>query len=610
MTGLAASIQLTHDEVKLLDAVQALVVVLDAGGCVVTVNAATEGATGFSRAELAERRASWLILSGDLGGPVPGTRATGSWRSRTGGPRRVSWMAEPYRSSGVDGPLTLLTGTDVTDEWSALEAQRAIEWQLRSVAASVPAILWAVDRDGCLTMMEGKGTRHLPDAPDALVGRSIFEALDSRPELLAHVRRGLAGESFSELIELAGRTFESRYEPLYDAAGTSVGLAGVAMDITEQRRSERALAQAQKMESLGVLAGSVAHDFNNLLTAILGFAGLIKLSPSLEDEEREHVYLIEQSARRGADIAGRLLSFARGGLARFVPVDLREVVNETVRLVRPTLHTGLQVSVALPAEAVTTEGDYGQLQQALLNILLNARDAMPCGGSIAVTLAAAQGRAHLTVADNGPGMDEETQSRIFEPFFTTKEAGVGTGLGLAISYGIIRGHGGEVTVDSSPGLGTRFVLSVPLRESVPPPPEAEAGDGNLVLVVDDDDIVRRSTCATLADLGYNVVEVGAGALAVEMVRARPGRFAAVLLDLVMPGMAGREVFHQLAALRPELPVVICTGYAAEGHIDDTMKRSVAGVLQKPCSAERLCAVLHEVGAEPVRRARARAGAHT
>ena len=476
------------------------------------------------------------------------------------------------------------------------------------LADAIPALLWAIDCDGVYTMAAGKGVELFPEPYRPCVGASALKLFAAHPGFLDQIRRGLAGEAFSTHVDLADHTFESRYEPLRDDSGAVAGLAGVLTDVTTQRQNEQELFQAQKMESLGVMAGSVAHDFNNLLTAILGFAGLLKGTPGLGEEDREHLYLIEQSARRGADIASRLLAFSRGGLARFVAVDMREVVQETIEFVKPTLNDRIKLTAELPARPVPVEGDFGQLQQVLLNIVWNARDVLPEGGDIRIKLAAKGTQVRLSVSDSGPGIPPEVKARIFEPFFTTKERGSGTGLGLSISFGIVRGHHGQIAVDSAPGKGTTFALTFPLHAD-----QAETGtdaaERDLILVVDDDDLVRRATSATLTRMGYNVVEVRNGPLAVELVTVRPARFAAVLLDLVMPGMAGRDVFRAVRKLRPDIPVIVCTGYAAAGHIDDQMKRSISGLLQKPFSPERLEAALHSVGVEPERRpARAVAGA--
>jgi PAS domain S-box-containing protein len=377
----------------------------------------------------------------------------------------------------------------------------------------------------------------------------------------------------------------------------------LARDVSERKALMAQLMQSQKMESLGTMAGAVAHDFNNLLTTILGFAGLLKRSRHLDTDERENVALIEEAARRAADLTGRLLSFARGGLVRFGQVDLRTVAEDTLQLVAPALHSRIAVRLDLPPGPLLVEGDAGQLQQALTNIVLNARDVMPEGGRIDIRAGATGPLAWLQVSDTGPGMSDEVRMRIFEPFYTTKPLGSGTGLGMAITYGIVQGHHGDITVESEPGRGTTFTLSFPLQTS-PGSGQGDAfsaGDGNLILIVDDDAMVRRAMAATLGQLGYNVVEAPGGATAVKIVRARPDRFAAVLLDLVMPGMTGSETFRALMDVRPDLPVIVCTGYAADSHIDTDVKRRIAGLVQKPFTAERLARALEVAGARPVRR---------
>lgn len=274
-------------------------------------------------------------------------------------------------------------------------------------------------------------------------------------------------------------------------------------------------------------------------------------------------------------------------------------------MAEPTLHSSLKLTRALPPDGVYVEGDAGQVQQALTNIILNARDAMPEGGEIRVRLELTGDVAVIEIADSGPGMDEETRVRIFEPFYTTKPAGSGTGLGMAITYGIIQGHHGDIAVESALGQGTKFTITLPLLQpdETPPADVFNAGEGNLVLVVDDDAMVRRTTTATLTELGYNVVEAPGGATAVEIMRARPDRFSVVLLDLVMPGMTGSETFRALTSIRPDIPVVVCTGYAADSHIDIDVKRRIAGLVQKPFTAERLSRALLAAGAQPTRPAR-------
>jgi signal transduction histidine kinase/ActR/RegA family two-component response regulator len=479
------------------------------------------------------------------------------------------------------------------------ELARSAEPALDVLADELPALLWAVDRAGVFTMVAGKGLKLFPQGSRPAVGLALPALFGGAEEFLAHVRRGLAGAAFSARVELAGRVFESRYEPVRGENGATLGLAGVLTDVTEQIRSERSLMHAQKMESLGVMAGSVAHDFNNLLTGILGFAGLLKQSPNLDSSEREELFLIEQSARRGADIASRLLSFSRGGQATFLPLDLRDVLRESVEFLQPTLSDQIRLDVQVPEKPVFIEGDFGQLQQAILNIAWNARDVLPEGGRIGIRLEEAAGQARLTISDTGPGMDPDVRARIFEPFFTTKTRGGGTGLGLSIAYGIARGHRGEIEVLSERGTGTAFTLLFPVVTTfVGAARQPDAGAHDLILLVDDDDLVRRATAGALAALGYSVIDVQSGSMAIDLVRACPGRFAAVLLDLVMPGVAGRDVFAAVKQVRADLPVIVCTGFAAASHIDDAMRRQISGLLQKPFSPERLGAALRSVGAIP------------
>ena len=364
-----------------------------------------------------------------------------------------------------------------------------------------------------------------------------------------------------------------------------------------QRTIQRQMLQAQKMESLGSMAGMIAHDFNNLLTTVLGYTSLLKISPTVNEHDRESLELIENAAHKAADLSGRLLTFARGGLARFGPLDLRSVVHDATKLAEPAIHERIALYCSLPDTPVPIEGDGGQMQQAILNIVLNAVDAMPEGGVIDIALGIEGGKARLVIADDGPGMAEETQVRIFEPFYTTKPIGSGSGLGMAITYGIVvQSHEGQISLETAPGEGARFTVELPLLEEHEPNLAFAdpAVDTDLVLIVDDDDMVRRATGEAIKHLGYNAVEASTGRMAIELVRARPERFSVVLLDLVMPELTGAETFRELQKIREDLPVIVCTGYASDGHIDAAMRRKIAGLVQKPFTPERLRAAIAEV----------------
>jgi PAS domain S-box-containing protein len=495
---------------------------------------------------------------------------------------------------------------------SALESLGESELKYRSLVAQADEMIFLFEPVNLRLLDANSFTSRALGYPQADLTQLTLDRLLDAPldEIVNNVAMAVAdGElhlTDARFLRIDGSTIE------VDAVASMVTFGGrqavlvLARDVSERKALLRQLMQSQKMDSLGAMAGAVAHDFNNLLTTILGFAGLLKRSRNMDIEERENLALIEDAARRAADLTGRLLSFSRGGLVRFGKVDLRMVVEDTLQLAEPTMHAGLEVSRFVPETPLLVEGDSGQLQQALTNIVLNARDAMPEGGKIEVSLTVDGTVAVVKIADTGPGMDEETRVRIFEPFYTTKPLGSGTGLGMAITYGIVQGHHGDIAVESEPGRGTTFTISLPLLDVAGdqvPTDAFNAGEGNLVLVVDDDAMVRRTTTATLTELGYNVVEAPGGSTAVEILRARPDRFSAVLLDLVMPGMTGSETFRALTAVRPDLPVVVCTGYAADSHIDTDVKRRIAGLVQKPFTAERLARALAVAGAMPTRASR-------
>ncbi len=312
-------------------------------------------------------------------------------------------------------------------------------------------------------------------AADGVVGKRLSEipAVAAAPWLIPAVDRAVAGEGVSipetpfEVSEtgLSG-IITGRVEPLRSPAGSIVGALCLLEEVSEKHQAEQAFFQAQRIESLGVLAGGIAHDFNNLLTAILGSCGLLKMSGSDVDARQEATELIEAAAIRGADVAGRLLAFAKGGLSSFETFDLRDVVTNVAQLAAPIVQPNIEVAIEAEQRAVLVQGARGQMEQMLLNMILNSRDAMPAGGLIQLSTAIDDSDAVLKVSDNGRGMDAETQRRIFEPFFTTKSRQSGTGLGLAMAFTLVKAHAGDIGVRSRPCEGTTFTVRLPLAPLV------------------------------------------------------------------------------------------------------------------------------------------------
>ena len=369
------------------------------------------------------------------------------------------------------GPLAL-----ALEKRAAMDSLAESERKYRSVVAQAEEMIYLVDPTSHTVLDANAFTaRSLGYEPPEILGMHLVQLLDVDPATIA---RNVAMTLQSGELHLTDRRYRRKDGSFFDAdiVASVIAYGGrdavliMARDVTDRKALQHQTIQSQKMESLGTMAGYVAHDFNNLLTTILGFAGLIGRSPGLDADDRENLALIEDAAHRAAELTTRLLTFARGGLVSFCGMDLRDVITETLALCQPAIHPGLTVTADLPGEAVPIEGDPGQLQQAVMNIMRNACDALDSSGTIAVSLRSNEGQAVLTIADDGPGMDEDIKARIFEPFFSTKPFGSGTGLGMAITYGIVQGHHGTITVKSASGAGTTFTISLPVQNSLLPTP--------------------------------------------------------------------------------------------------------------------------------------------
>ncbi len=375
----------------------------------------------------------------------------------------------------------------------------------------------------------------------------------------------------------------------------------------DQRRAEEAQRQSQKLESIGLLAGGVAHDFNNLLVGILGYADLLAADARPGTLAHDAATTIAQAARRAAELTRQLLALARLGQHREERVEIHAVVDEAAKLLCRTLDKAIRLDTRLAAPAAAVKGDPGQLQQVVLNLAVNARDAMPEGGTLSLEsdlvevdashLVPGLGPGHhvtLTVSDTGVGISPEHLARLFEPFFTTKPVGKGSGLGLATAFGIVKGHGGTIRVESEVGVGSRFIVYLPAATgdaAAPAQQEAAPRGSGVVLVVDDEELVRRTAVRVLETLGYEPVPVGSGREALEWLAARGGPPAAVLLDLAMPEMDGRACFRAMRARHPALQVVVCSGFSQTGGAQELLTEGAVAFVQKPYRAAELARAL-------------------
>lgn len=395
-----------------------------------------------------------------------------------------------------------------------------------------------------------------------------------------------------------------------------VSVRGIFRDITERKRVEEQFFQSQKMGAIGTLAGGIAHDFNNLLFIIMGNAELLKAEMTgISAEQLGLLGNIESSAKRGADLVKNLLTFARGEKGAVKPTNINKVVEEAVKILGRTVEKMINIETHLAPDLWAVNSDVSQMHQTILNICVNARDAMPNGGRLTIEtknvvidegytqthIEAMAGKfVRISISDTGTGMDKETLQHIFEPFFTTKERSRGTGLGLAVSYGIVKAHKGFINVYSEKGKGSCFKIYLPATsekiEAKPDVTEEKMPMKNtgIILVVDDDPGIRDVSKAILERTGYNVIIARDGKEGIEIYRQKKDVVTMVILDYIMPGLSGKETFLELIKINPEIKVLISTGYSMNSHGQELLQIGVKGFIQKPFSAKELFEQINDI----------------
>ncbi len=426
----------------------------------------------------------------------------------------------------------------------------------------------------------------------------IRAAYDGRPQFFEWLHARADGTPFMAEVSLTR----------IDVDG-DVLLLAMVRDISARKRLEEQLLQAQKMEAVGILAGGVAHDFNNILSAVVGYASLLQMRLPADDPLAGHVERILAAAERAANLTSSLLAFSRKQQAELRPVSLSETVLGFHRILARLIGEDIDLSLRLADETLVIDADPRQLEQVLMNLATNSRDAMPHGGRLAIATAAVEldagggappGRyAAISVSDTGSGMSPEVRSRVFEPFFTTKEAGKGTGLGLAIVQGIVEKHGGHVTVDSGPGRGTTVTVFLPRRDADVPAAAARRGEPiprgrETILLVEDEAAVRQVTRSMLEEFGYTVLEAADGVSAQYVFRENRERVDLVLCDLLMPRLNGRETLAGLREMRPEVPAVFISGYTADVIAQKGLADEGVSLLLKPLDPGTLLRTVRQV----------------
>jgi two-component system cell cycle sensor histidine kinase/response regulator CckA len=456
---------------------------------------------------------------------------------------------------------------------------------------------------------------------EEVIGKNVKDLLFKEPSVqFAEARKAvLADGEWQGEIRQTRRdgeeiTVESRWTLVRDEKGQPNSILVINTDITEKKRMESQFLRAQRMESIGTLAGGIAHDLNNVLSPILMAIDMLQLKTT-DEASKKWLDVLRTNAERGGNMVRQVLSFARGVEGERVALQPKHLIKEIVKILRETLPKSLEISFQIPNDLWIISADATQMHQVLMNLCVNARDAMPEGGSIAIKaenvfvdenyarmhLEAKPGRfVMISVADTGPGMTPEIQSRIFEPFFTTKEMTKGTGLGLSTALTIVKSHGGFINVYSELHKGSQFTLYLPAVD-MPGAADAAAlqtnlplGHGELVLVVDDEESIREITRGTLETFGYKVLTASDGTEALALYADKKNEIAVVLTDMVMPFMDGSATIRALQRMDPKVRIIAASGLGAGQRAGEGALEGVSVFLNKPYTAEKLLNTLAQV----------------
>lgn len=514
-------------------------------------------------------------------------------------------------------PNDLLATLDRSFEKLRLEKEKtASEDRYRLLVETMNDGLGVQDQDGVLTYVNDKLCKMTGYSRDELIGRPMTDFLDENntKTYKEDAVKGISGNCIPYELELTrkgGKRFPALISPqvINDTAGCLKGFFAVITDISERKNAEvkrlemeSQLQQAQKMESIGTLAGGISHDFNNSLQAILGYAQILLLSTEKTDPTYSKLLQIEKAALRASELTQQLLAFSRKVESRLRPVDLNQEVKQVKKLLQRTIPKMININLDLEENLNIINADPPQIEQILMNLAVNARDAMGDEGTLKIetrniTLDKESCENYLgmfpgeyvllSLSDTGQGMDKETIKRIFEPFFTTKEVGKGTGLGLSMVYGLVKKHHGHITCQSEPGQGSCFNVYFPTimdnvqeisgEDEINQPPKGD----ETILLIDDEALILELGEQILIKYGYRVLTAIDGESGIKTYRDKKDSISLIILDLMMPGMGGRRCLEEILKISPDIKVIIASGYSSDENVNTAMKEGARGFIKKP-----------------------------
>jgi PAS domain S-box-containing protein len=634
----------------ILEAIPDAVVAVNRQGVIIQVNAQTEAMFSYTREELIGQSIEILVPERQRGDhhhhrdeyhAKPKIRRMGSGldlyaRKRDGSEFPVEISLSPVSTgngASGNGMVVLSVIRDISDrkriENELRQANEEIERRKsRELRDSQSRMALIVDSsqdaivgktlEGVITHWNKGAEQMYGYAPQEIIGRNIAtlcppDRADEIPGILARLRRGERVDYFESVrLTKDGKRLNVSVSisPVLDQEGKIVGASAITRNITGQKKVEEQLRQSQKMEAIGRLAGGVAHDFNNLLGIVTACTELLR--SRVTGDGIEYIENIHEAAKRGAALTRQLLAFSRKQHVQTQILELNERLREVTKLLHPLMGDDVEVVLLPPTQSSIIEIDPGQLDQIVMNLAVNSRDAMPRGGKLIIETGVfdfdeAFAREHATmkpgryvmmaISDDGTGMDEATRLRIFEPFFTTKEIGKGTGLGLATVYGIVKQSGGDIWVYSEVGRGTTFKIYFPTAEQKlqagqerKAEPLPERREGITILLAEDDRIMRRLTKKMLEEHGYKVIEADDGQTALDALKANHTSIDLVLTDVVMKGISGPELVLQLMDSHPEMKVVYMSGYTGELVANQGLDSGIR-LLEKPFTRASLLGVI-------------------
>jgi two-component system, cell cycle sensor histidine kinase and response regulator CckA len=604
---------------SIIDSSEDAVISKDLNGYVLTWNSGATVIYGYTAAEMIGRSISVLAPpdrngeEAEILAQIRAGRRVQHFETvrirKDGAPIFVSLTISPI----LDGADAVMGASHVARDVTEQRRLQAAHAELAAIVHSSNDAIISKNLNG-LVLTWNRGAQQVYGyRGDEVIGRNIGfllppERQNEEQEILAKLRVGERVEHFETTrVRKDGRLIHVSLtiSPIVDVRGIVIGASHVARDTTERRALEEQMRQTQRLESIGILAGGIAHDFNNLLTGILGNASLVGETLPPNHPARENLDDVITAAERAADLTMQLLAYSGRGQFVVGPVNVSELVAEISGLVKASIPKSVAVRLEAARESATVNADRGQIQQLVMNIIINGAEAVPPGRSgnvvvrtgvqhldeqyIRAAFPAEEIRpgdyVYIEVRDDGCGMDEETIARIFDPFFTTKFAG--RGLGLAAALGIVKGHQGAMRVTSIPGQGSTFEVYLPFDGSGSGSAQEHAAPGLTVLVIDDEEIVRKVAKSCLENSGYRVITAVNGKEGVEIFAEMPSSIDLVVLDLTMPVMDGREALAQLRALRPDVPVILSSGYSEADAINRFGQDSAAIFMQKPYRSHKL-----------------------